>query len=72
VRAYDFITQENVPWGLARISHREKGATTYVYDESAGEDTCTYIVDTGIYVDHNVSFMFCYSCQSITNFSPIP
>ncbi|KAK4233910.1 peptidase S8/S53 domain-containing protein [Achaetomium macrosporum] len=48
----EFITQADVPWGLARISHRTVNATTYVYDESAGEGTCSYIVDTGIFVDH--------------------
>lgn len=47
------ITQTGVPWGLARISHHALGATTYVYDESAGEGTCAYIIDTGIYVDHS-------------------
>nr|P85156.1 RecName: Full=Subtilisin-like serine protease AS-E1 [Acremonium sp.] len=40
---------DNVPWGLARISHRTTGATSYVYDDSAGEGTCSYIIDTGIY-----------------------
>ncbi|KAL1839978.1 hypothetical protein VTJ49DRAFT_941 [Mycothermus thermophilus] len=53
VRTNAIVTQENVPWGLARISHRETLATSYVYDDSTGEDTCSYIVDTGIYVDHN-------------------
>nr|CDP27781.1 Putative Peptidase [Podospora anserina S mat+] len=52
VQAYDFLTQEDVPWGLARISHRSPGQTSYVYDESAGEGTCSYIIDTGIYVNH--------------------
>ncbi|KAK4225960.1 putative peptidase [Podospora fimiseda] len=52
VTAYDFITQENVPWGLGRISHRTKGQTTYIYDSSAGTGTCSYIIDTGIYVNH--------------------
>jgi subtilisin family serine protease len=48
------ITQtDDVPWGLARISHRAAGATSYVYDESAGEGTCSYIIDTGIYVAHS-------------------
>ncbi|KAK0650401.1 Cuticle-degrading protease [Lasiodiplodia hormozganensis] len=46
------VTQSNAPWGLGRISHRETGSTEYVYDESAGEDTCSFIIDTGIYVDH--------------------
>jgi len=46
------VTQENAPWGLARISSRTKGATSYVYDESAGEGTFSYIVDTGIFTGH--------------------
>ncbi|KAJ6787619.1 hypothetical protein PWT90_09411 [Aphanocladium album] len=36
------------PWGLGRISHREPGSQTYVYDESAGEGTCVYVTDSGI------------------------
>ncbi|KAK0744740.1 peptidase S8/S53 domain-containing protein [Apiosordaria backusii] len=52
VQAYDFVTQEDVPWGLARISHRTAGQTSYVYDSSAGEGTCSYIIDTGVYVNH--------------------
>ncbi|KAK4186004.1 putative peptidase [Podospora australis] len=52
VQAYDFVTQDDVPWGLARISHRTTGQTSYVYDESAGEGTCSYIIDTGVYVNH--------------------
>lgn len=51
----DLIAQQDAPWGLARISHRATGETTYVYDESAGEGTCAYIIDTGIYVNHTVS-----------------
>lgn len=53
ITAYDYVAQDNVPWGLARISHHTTGATSYVYDDSAGEGTCSYIVDTGIYVAHN-------------------
>lgn len=49
----DAVTQENVPWGLARISSRSKDAKTYVYDSSAGEGTCSYVIDTGIYVQHS-------------------
>ncbi|KAG9503789.1 hypothetical protein J7337_003746 [Fusarium musae] len=30
----------------------EKDHTTYTYDESAGQGTCTYVLDTGIEVDH--------------------
>ncbi|GKT64971.1 serine protease precursor [Colletotrichum tofieldiae] len=45
-------TQRNAPWGLARLSSAQPGSTTYSYDESAGEGTCAYIVDTGIDVEH--------------------
>ncbi|OTB06536.1 hypothetical protein M426DRAFT_55170, partial [Hypoxylon sp. CI-4A] len=47
-----FTTQSAAPWGLARLSSRNPGASDYNYDESAGEDTYAYIIDTGIYVDH--------------------
>lgn len=47
-------TQRNADWGLARLSSTKPGATTYVYDESAGEGTCAYIVDTGIDIKHPV------------------
>lgn len=45
-------SQSAAPWGLARISSREPGASEYKYDESAGEGTYAYIIDTGIFVDH--------------------
>ncbi|KAM0201616.1 hypothetical protein ACHAPI_001661 [Fusarium lateritium] len=44
--------QENAPWGLARLSSDRAGSKTYTYDESAGEGTCAYIIDTGIDVEH--------------------
>jgi subtilisin family serine protease len=46
------VKQTNVTWGLARISDREPNTTTYTYDDSAGQGTCAYVVDTGIQVDH--------------------
>ena len=47
------VTQSNVPsWGLARISHRNRGFTTYVYDSSAGAGTFAYVVDTGVLATH--------------------
>jgi subtilisin family serine protease len=51
-KVYASATQENAPWGLARISSSEPGSTTYTYDESAGSGTCSYILDTGIDVEH--------------------
>ena len=47
-------TQENAPWGLARISSQEPGGSTYTYDDSAGAGTCSWILDTGIDIDHPV------------------
>lgn len=47
-------TQSDAPWGLARISSKEPGSTTYTYDDAAGEGTCAYIVDTGIDTTHSV------------------
>jgi subtilisin family serine protease len=53
VRTSALVTQENVPsYGLARISSRKNGATSYVYDSSAGEGTYAYIIDTGIRTTH--------------------
>lgn len=46
------ITQTGAPWGLGRISHREPGSTNYIYDKRAGEGTFSYIIDTGIFIDH--------------------
>ncbi|KAI5860521.1 peptidase S8/S53 domain-containing protein [Durotheca rogersii] len=45
-------TQENADWGLSRLSSSEPGTTTYTYDDSAGEGTCAYVIDTGIYTEH--------------------
>jgi len=47
------VTESGAPWGLGRISHRNKGVSDYIYDSSAGEGSCVYIVDTGIYADHS-------------------
>lgn len=45
-------TQENAPWGLARISSDAPGGTTYTYDDTAGAGTCAYILDTGVDISH--------------------
>lgn len=56
VHAVDFNTQNNAPWGLARISHREPlnlgNFNKYLYDDNAGEGVDAYVVDTGINVHH--------------------
>jgi cerevisin len=48
----EFSTQEDATWGLARLSSREPYGTTYTYDESAGEGTCIYVIDGGVFVNH--------------------
>ncbi|KAK6957483.1 hypothetical protein Daesc_000269 [Daldinia eschscholtzii] len=45
-------TQDSAPWGLARISNRAPGGSKYTYDDSAGEGTYAYILDTGIFTEH--------------------
>ncbi|OAQ71883.1 subtilisin-like protease [Purpureocillium lilacinum] len=45
-------TQQNADWGLARLSSPSPGTTDYTYDDSAGEGTCAYIIDTGVDVQH--------------------
>ncbi|KKY39219.1 putative alkaline proteinase [Diaporthe ampelina] len=45
-------TQANSIWSLGDLSHLEAGATEYVYDETAGEGTTAYVLDTGIRLSH--------------------
>jgi subtilisin family serine protease len=48
-----YVTQTSAPWGLARISSKTPGKTSYTYDDSAGAGTCSYVIDTGIYTAHS-------------------
>ncbi|KAH8591063.1 subtilase, partial [Bisporella sp. PMI_857] len=52
VKASALTSQANSPWGLSRISHRQLGATNYIYDTTAGSGTYAYVIDTGIYTGH--------------------
>ncbi|AAS51239.1 ACR012Cp [Eremothecium gossypii ATCC 10895] len=56
VFASDFTTQNGAPWGLARVSHREKlnsgSFNKYLYDDNSGEGVTSYVIDTGINIDH--------------------
>ncbi|KAI0629713.1 peptidase S8/S53 domain-containing protein [Trametes polyzona] len=49
-------TQTKAPWGLARISHREKLTlgtfTKYEYNPEGGEGVDVYVIDTGININH--------------------
>lgn len=56
-----YATQQNADWGLARLSSQKPGTTSYTYDDSAGEGTCAFIIDTGIEAGHAV----CTSHRSV-------
>ncbi|KJZ76659.1 hypothetical protein HIM_03995 [Hirsutella minnesotensis 3608] len=47
-----YVEQPDAPWGLARISHRRPGSAPYVYHTSAGQGTCSYVIDTGVEDSH--------------------
>jgi oryzin len=53
VYASALTSQTGAPYGLGRISHRNPGTTTYVYDTSAGSGATVYVVDTGVYAGHS-------------------
>lgn len=46
------VSQVATSWGLGRISNIDPGNSTYTYDDSAGSNTCSYVIDTGIYTAH--------------------
>lgn len=52
VHSQAWQTDSGAPWGLGRISHVNKGNTNYVYDDTSGQGTCSYVIDTGIFVNH--------------------
>lgn len=49
-------TENNAPWGLARISHRETlnfgTFRKYLYSAGTGEGVDIYVLDTGCNIDH--------------------
>ncbi|KAH7008973.1 peptidase S8/S53 domain-containing protein [Ilyonectria destructans] len=47
-------TQEEPPWGLSAISHAKppSSQSNYIYDSSAGEGTFSYVLDSGVFVEH--------------------
>ena len=44
IAPHDFVSQSDVNWGLARVS--DQSSDEYFYDESGGEGTYAYIVDS--------------------------
>ncbi|KAJ7485706.1 peptidase S8/S53 domain-containing protein [Mycena latifolia] len=49
-------TQRSAPWGLARVSHRDKLSlqtfNRYEYEPAGGEGVDVYVIDTGINIGH--------------------
>lgn len=56
VYANEFEIQKGAPWGLARISHRSPltlgSFNQYLFDSDGGEGVTSYVIDTGVFVDH--------------------
>lgn len=56
VYANEFDIQKGAPWGLARISHRSPlslgSFNQYLHDTEGGEGVTSYVIDTGVFVDH--------------------
>ncbi|KAK9469891.1 peptidase S8/S53 domain-containing protein [Lipomyces arxii] len=48
--------QDDAPYNLARLSHRNtltaSDVSVYLYDENPGFGATVYVIDTGVYVDH--------------------
>ena len=50
----DCVTQKAAPWSLSRISKRGISFNfTYDYGREDGNDTYAYVLDTGIYTEHD-------------------
>lgn len=57
VYANEFDVQKGAPWGLARISHRAplslSSFNQYLHDTEGGHGVTSYVIDTGVFVDHS-------------------
>ncbi|ODV93490.1 hypothetical protein PACTADRAFT_46791 [Pachysolen tannophilus NRRL Y-2460] len=57
VYANEFAIEKDSPWGLARISSRKSldyaDTYDYLYDDEGGKGVTAYVIDTGIYIEHN-------------------
>ncbi|KAF4332835.1 alkaline protease 1 [Fusarium beomiforme] len=49
------VTQQSPPWGLSAISNANPPSSkaSYTYDSTAGAGTFVYVLDSGIYLQHN-------------------
>ncbi|CAK9780951.1 hypothetical protein CC85DRAFT_284654 [Cutaneotrichosporon oleaginosum] len=52
----DIDTQKGAPWGLARISHRNRLTfgtfNKYEFDKHGGDGVTAYVIDTGVNIKH--------------------
>jgi len=53
VQAAVLTTETGSTSGLARLSSKAVGAKDYTFDDSAGTGITAYVVDTGVFVDHD-------------------
>lgn len=53
INSQEIVTQQGATWGISRVSSKSPEAKDYKYDSSAGAGTCSYILDTGIYLGHD-------------------
>ncbi|KAK6725424.1 hypothetical protein SNK04_004229 [Fusarium graminearum] len=49
------VTQQSPPWGLSAISNANPPSSkaSYTYDSTAGAGTFVYVLDSGIYLEHD-------------------
>ncbi|KAG5355563.1 Cerevisin [Yarrowia sp. C11] len=56
VHAYKTSEEVDAPWGLARLSHRDKlnlgSFNRYIYESSGGKGVTAYVIDTGVFIGH--------------------
>ncbi|ODV64307.1 S8 family peptidase [Ascoidea rubescens DSM 1968] len=56
VSTLEKVEQLGAPWGLARLSHINKldvnTFNRYLYDDTAGQGVTSYVIDTGININH--------------------
>ncbi|KAG5358382.1 Cerevisin [Yarrowia sp. B02] len=54
VHAYEYSEEGDAPWGLARVSHRERlnlgSFNRYLYDDEGGKGVTAYVIDTGVFI----------------------
>ncbi|OAQ75930.1 proteinase T-like protein [Purpureocillium lilacinum] len=48
----EYVTQSKATWGISRLSHLKPHIRNYTYDSTAGEGTCAFVLDTGVFAEH--------------------